>query len=664
MLKPILFVLIVILFLFGCNSSKKNTVVQQVDNEVIEIDTLFTSTTDSLEYVVKKGSIEAKLQALSDLTWYFQNCDISKALNYAWQQKDLAKQYNKAEWLADAFENLGGIYLYEQQADSTEYYFMSAYDLWTTLDNRNRIGACLVNLSSTMRLYMMPDSALKLLFQALIIFEEEENDSYLAQTLSNIAGIYNDIGNYSKHDEYAFQALAIQESMDKSSALGVTLTNLCLSMKAQCRFDEAIEYGEHAIQVFKEIDHPYFVCMALTRVSEALFEKGKNEDAIKYTDEAISYAEEIGSTQLKIEALRARAHYYLQSGLHNKAKIDAEEALVLIDTSNASKMEQVYIFDLLTTISICTNEKADIQKYLQKYIEIKNIVQQEQWIEQISEMETKYSSEKKELQINALEKEKRLYSLLSIIGSIVLCLILVVFFSLWRLNLQKRRVFEQQKLLAEQQLKQIEQEKIIISAQALLDGENSERRRIAKDLHDGLGSMLSLVKLTLPKINNPEVVTIDKEERFQKAFIMLDNSIKELRRIAHHMMPESLMQYGIKTSLSDFCCSSTNVNFHYFGNDMRMDSKLEIMLYRIAHELINNALKHAEATNINVQLIQEENRVSLTVCDNGKGFDTNIKRNGMGLNNILNRVETYGGRLTLFSSPGNGTEVNIEITKL
>jgi signal transduction histidine kinase len=150
-------------------------------------------------------------------------------------------------------------------------------------------------------------------------------------------------------------------------------------------------------------------------------------------------------------------------------------------------------------------------------------------------------------------------------------------------------------------------------------------------------------------------------DRFQQALSMLDNSINELRRVAHHMMPESLMRHGLKTSLSDFCSVIPNVEFYYFGNNQRLDSKLEVLLYRSAHELINNALKHSEATQINLQLVQEDDRVSLTVCDNGNGFDTTMQLAGMGIENIRNRVEVYNGKMTLSSSPGTGTEVNIDI---
>ncbi|MBN2650124.1 MAG: hypothetical protein JXR50_10340, partial [Prolixibacteraceae bacterium] len=134
----------------------------------------------------------------------------------------------------------------------------------------------------------------------------------------------------------------------------------------------------------------------------------------------------------------------------------------------------------------------------------------------------------------------------------------------------------------------------------------------------------------------------------------------ELRRIAHHMMPESLLRYGLKASLSDFCNAVPNVDFHYFGNEQRIDSNLEILTYRSAHELVNNALKHSKASQINVQIVQEPDRLSLTVQDNGIGFDPKMQTVGMGLKNIRDRVSTFNGKMNIYSEPGKGTEINIE----
>ena len=113
-------------------------------------------------------------------------------------------------------------------------------------------------------------------------------------------------------------------------------------------------------------------------------------------------------------------------------------------------------------------------------------------------------------------------------------------------------------------------------------------------------------------------------------------------------------------ALQDFCDSLPNAQFHFFGDDRRLESKLEIMVFRSVHELVNNAIKHAEAQSIHVQIVQQVDRVSLTVQDDGRGFDPNERAKGSGLRNIRTRAQSVGGELTLFSEPGKGTEVNVE----
>src|SRR5690606_5750851 len=139
----------------------------------------------------------------------------------------------------------------------------------------------------------------------------------------------------------------------------------------------------------------------------------------------------------------------------------------------------------------------------------------------------------------------------------------------------------------------------------------------------------------------------------------LDDSIQELRRVAHHMMPESLLRYGLKASLSDFCSAIPIADFHYFGDETRLSEKLEIMIYRCIHELVNNALKHAQAKHINVQLVQEQDRISFTVQDDGIGFDQE-QVEGMGLKNVRQRVAAFQGKMNIYSS-SQGTEIHVEL---
>ncbi len=157
-------------------------------------------------------------------------------------------------------------------------------------------------------------------------------------------------------------------------------------------------------------------------------------------------------------------------------------------------------------------------------------------------------------------------------------------------------------------------------------------------------------------------VSIESEDvmRFDRVVGLLDESIQELRRVAHNMMPDSLTRYGLRVSLNDFCNSIPGAVFSHYGGDERLDPKLEVMIYRTVHELVNNALKHACATEIIVQMIQEYDRVSITVQDDGRGFDTDAPTSGTGLNNIRNRVGSYNGRMDVYSESGKGTEISVE----
>jgi signal transduction histidine kinase len=177
--------------------------------------------------------------------------------------------------------------------------------------------------------------------------------------------------------------------------------------------------------------------------------------------------------------------------------------------------------------------------------------------------------------------------------------------------------------------------------------------------------MLSVAKLKIATMKGNLTIPEENVASLNSAIELLDTSIKELRRVAHNLMPESLMKYGLNAALADFCRSTDRVDYHFFGEDRRPDEKTEIAAYRIVNELVNNSLRHSEAKNINVQLIIDDARVHFIVEDDGKGFDTAQveAQGGTGLKNIRSRVTSLGGKLELISAPGKGTEVNVEFNK-
>jgi signal transduction histidine kinase len=174
--------------------------------------------------------------------------------------------------------------------------------------------------------------------------------------------------------------------------------------------------------------------------------------------------------------------------------------------------------------------------------------------------------------------------------------------------------------------------------------------------------MLSVAKLKMTSMKGNMTIPEESVASFNSAIDLLDTSIKELRRVAHNLMPESLMKYGLNTALADFCFSTEKVKYHFFGEDRRVDEKTEIAAYRIVNEVVNNALRHSEASEISVQLILDDARLHITVEDNGKGFDPELAetKGGNGLKNIRQRVTALNGNLEISSAPGKGTEVIIE----
>ena len=212
------------------------------------------------------------------------------------------------------------------------------------------------------------------------------------------------------------------------------------------------------------------------------------------------------------------------------------------------------------------------------------------------------------------------------------------------------------------ELENIEKEKQLSNYTALMEGQEQERRRLARDLHDGLGCRLSALKLNLSRV---PATSEQQEQSLLQVTDQLDISIRELRRISRNMMPEALLTLGLQDALKDLCSSVMSPQLRLVYNAYNIDPALPLStqttIYRMIQEIINNAVKHANASVIMLQCSQEEDSFFITVEDNGKGFNiSDHQSDGIGLKNIRNRVDYFNGDLNIESSP-EGTIINIEL---
>jgi signal transduction histidine kinase len=228
------------------------------------------------------------------------------------------------------------------------------------------------------------------------------------------------------------------------------------------------------------------------------------------------------------------------------------------------------------------------------------------------------------------------------------------------------RTYKQNQLLQQQQIVQLQNEKLLLATESILKGQEDERSRLAQDLHDGLGGMLSGVKLTLSAMKGNMILPEESARLFTKAFEQLDSSIGEMRRVAHNMMPEALVKLGLQQALLDYCdgintSNRLSIKCEFHGLESRLDNSTEIIVYRIVQELLNNIIKHADASNVLVQVIKKDAELDITIEDDGSGFikEEAVAKKGAGLKNIQSRVDYLKGELDIKSVPGKGTSVHI-----
>ncbi|MCX7878175.1 MAG: response regulator [Ignavibacteria bacterium] len=226
---------------------------------------------------------------------------------------------------------------------------------------------------------------------------------------------------------------------------------------------------------------------------------------------------------------------------------------------------------------------------------------------------------------------------------------------------RKRAEEEHQKLLQQR-----------VRALSVIEAQENERRRISRELHDGLGQLLSAAKLNLGMIDLPESVDEKSRDILKQIDLIISKAIVEARRIAHDLRPTTLDDFGLVPALRILCqefskITGIKVKFQVSPTLERIDPKMEIAIYRIIQESFNNISKYAEATEVSLDLFKTDDRVFVKVKDNGKGFDpfamhrTRKTGGGFGLINMKERAELVGGKVEIDSQPGGGTEVSLEI---
>lgn len=396
--------------------------------------------------------------------------------------------------------------------------------------------------------------------------------------------------------------------------------------------------------------------------------------ALGKIDSAIYYFDLSGLLLLGVKDLDAHCEHYYNKGQISFFKKDYKTALIAYSNSLslAQQMKyQEYIYENYYSIYLCNQQLGNFNEallYFKKFSIHKDSLLNRSKIIEGTDLKNKYLTQIKEneiIKLNTANKQKSTFNSFLIVAAIGLIL-----FSLlgYRNFKNKQKVFSQQQQIQQQKIAELEKDKQLQAVDAMLRGQEEERSRIAKDLHDGLGGMLSGTKLSFENMKENLILTPDNAVLFDKSLNMLDNTIADLRKVAHNLMPEALVKFGLQEAVRDFCNSiqsatAIKIIFQPIGVYQQLNNTAEVFTYRIIQELVNNAVKHAKALQIIVQLTVNNNKISIAVEDDGKGFDVNALTNskGAGMDNIKYRVQYFNGTIDTVTSLGNGTSVNVEL---
>jgi signal transduction histidine kinase len=404
-------------------------------------------------------------------------------------------------------------------------------------------------------------------------------------------------------------------------------------------------------------------------MGEKEFINGKFNNALKEYKISLNYALN-NDDQFQIAGVLKRI-FESELALHNltaaKASLDS-----LLSMSDKLGMK-MYRNEAYLGYAAWYEKKGDFfnaNYYLRKSFLLADTILSEDRKKLIAATEIKYQIKNKENEISRLNAEQQLSQLTIrqknilnyILAGTALSILIIALLSVG--NYRKNQQIQQQ------QIAELEKEKQLLATEAVLKGQEEERSRLAKDLHDGLGGMLSGIKYSFSNMKDNLILTSENMLGFERGLDMLDTSINELRRVAHNMMPETLMKFGLNAALKDFCTGINGsgvikVLYQSYGiEDLNIEPAASVTIYRIIQELLNNVIKHAGATKAVVQLNKEDNQLLITVEDDGQGFETALlsTAKGIGWGNIKNRLDYLKAKLDVESEAGKGTAVHIELT--
>lgn len=633
---------------------------------------------DSLkkELNTKKTDTE-KAHLLASIAFEYATAkDSSEVMFYSNSAILLYKKLNNPHGIADALRIQAELYTDIGQWLLAEMKFKEALTfLGKDTTKRSKISQAniLMNYSFLTEKMGMEKKSTQLLYEAAAIQERYRDYENLTTTYKNIGVHFESNGDRERAGNYYKKSLdAAIQTKDTALIFEACLLNAYIRLVTK-DFRKMNAYLEEAKNIYQlPSNNPLW--------GEYFYLKSNYHLSNKEYDRALAFLKQAKSVTDKddkaymLNILLTEAEIYKDQENYPKALKQMKNIydIVLSDTIFFNISARVEILISLVELEEKNGNFKDAYFHLQQKSALEQRINRQEMPLKLREMEIKYETVKKDKDLLKLQNDNKLQELklqknkaLNIglfSGVAILGLAISIGYILYY---NKKRSTEKKEIIYLQQIESLKKEQLLINYDAILEGQEKERSRLARDLHDGLIGILSGVVMQLSALNKSDD---RKEQELNMKHIIgrMNEAITEVRNIAHNLMPASLAKLGLDNSLRDLCNSlkseKTHILYRSYDLSNTISPKMQVTIYRMIQELVVNALKHSDAKTVLVECLQDGENLNITVEDDGKGFDENLPENqkGIGIDNIKKRVDFLEGTINIRSLINIGTTIHIQ----
>lgn len=625
---------------------------------------LASSIADNINY--RKG----KLNALYEFAYIYKIlCKTDSAIIFIEKYLALSDTINEKRNLAKGYFQYANLVRLKGETRNaltylkkSERFFLDIKDSTSLSAVYNSMGNCYENITNR-------DSAAKYYLKTIALCENSNNMKNMGSVLNNLASVYINLNDSVNAIKYINQSLEVNTRYNNILNIANAYSLKGELYSKQEKLQLALDNYNEAKAIYHQLDHSIGINNLYINFGEIYQKQEKYPLALTNYDLALKYYSQTKYKIGTLAALKNKAAIFVDQKKFDQAVLLYDTCLDLTLQLNDRESRRKIYSSLATFYSGQGNHKKAFE-YLQKQINLQDSINKTKVETEIANLTLKYDSEKKQSEIlslhnrnlaqeNALRKRTNQRNAYLFSGLAIILMVLMVsgYF-------RNRALHE--KIVSEQRIKQLEDEKKLLSVRFLVEGQEEERKRIAKEMHDGIGVLLATAKMQFSSVSD---VNSESKLRIEKATKLLEQATSDVRKITHNMMPGLLTKFGFFEAVEDLIeqlddAGTISAKVVVEGEPFRFHENKEIMLYRIIQEMVHNTIKHAKATNINLVLEILPEKLNLTFADNGQGFDVEemLQKQSIGLTSIQSRVSFLDGKLNIESSHGNGTIYRIEVS--